>query len=135
MVVGALVAGLAVLAATGDASAMHKKGQAPRPSLKPSQPINPKLYPPFLTFVGIIASQPVPGNGGVLILTVAQGSRADRAGLEPGDVVTGVDGNQVFSPGDLANALMADKPAGAADLQVIDVRTGTFEAHVPLQLQ
>jgi S1-C subfamily serine protease len=130
----ALAAGLVVLGATSDASALHKKGQKAKPALKPGKPFNPRLYPPYLTFIGITVSESLPGNRGVLIDVVAPGSPADQAGLEPGDVIVGVDGRQVFSPFGLANALQADKPAGMADLQVFDVRIGQFEPHVPLQL-
>jgi serine protease Do len=43
-----------------------------------------------------------PGNDGALIAAVSPGSPAYRAGLKPGDVITGVNGATVTNPSDLA---------------------------------
>jgi serine protease DegQ len=43
--------------------------------------------------------------GGVVIATVAPGSPADRAGLEPGDIITEIDNHPINGPNDLSAAI------------------------------
>jgi len=51
-----------------------------------------------------------PSGAGALISDVASGSPAETAGLQPGDLVTQVDGNAVASATDLARALRSHRP-------------------------
>lgn len=58
-------------------------------------------------------------NGhGVVIVGVIDGSAADRAGLEPGDVIQQIDGTQVMTPTDLTNALAQTKPGQTVHLGI-----------------
>jgi hypothetical protein len=52
-----------------------------------------------------------PKDKGVLVSAVEQGSDADKAGLQTGDVITDVEGDSIDDPGDLFGAL-ADKQKG-----------------------
>ncbi len=71
---------------------------------------------------------------GALVSSVEKGSPAARAGLEPGDVILGIDGKTVNSAGDLPAAVALKKPGEAARLQVwrkgsmqdINVTVGAF---------
>ncbi|MBV8602326.1 MAG: trypsin-like peptidase domain-containing protein [Candidatus Eremiobacteraeota bacterium] len=57
-------------------------------------------------------------GGGVVVAQVVTGSPADQAGLEPGDVITGVNGKPVNSPEELTAAIKAVPIGGTANLQV-----------------
>jgi serine protease Do len=61
-------------------------------------------------------------RGGVLVVELLRGSPADRAGLEPGDVVVAVDGRPVEDSGHLRNEL-ARAPVGTV-IRVQVVRDG-----------
>jgi serine protease Do len=55
---------------------------------------------------------------GALVASVEKGSAADKAGLESGDVIRSIDGQQVISSGDLSAAVSADQPGHKATMQV-----------------
>ncbi len=71
---------------------------------------------------------------GALVSSVEKGSPAAKAGLEPGDVILGIDGKTLASAGDLPAAVALKKPGEAARLQIwrqgatrdIEVRVGSF---------
>jgi serine protease Do len=58
-------------------------------------------------------------NSGALIAGVQSDAPAARAGLEPGDVITAVNGQAVKNPRDLAVNIAAVKPGDEAKLQVL----------------
>jgi serine protease Do len=58
-------------------------------------------------------------NSGALIAGVQSDAPAARAGLEPGDVITSVNGLSVKNPRDLAVNIAAVKPGDEAKLQVL----------------
>lgn len=65
-------------------------------------------------------------NSGALIAGVQADAPAARAGLEPGDVITSVNGQAVKNPRDLAVDIAAVQPDDEAKLQVLhngDIRT------------
>ncbi|MEW2165738.1 trypsin-like peptidase domain-containing protein [Streptomyces sp. NPDC007084] len=51
---------------------------------------------------------------GVAVAQVKSGGAADRAGIEPGDVIVGLDGTAITSITSLSEALAADKPGDKA---------------------
>jgi serine protease Do len=72
--------------------------------------------------------QNVPANGGrddldrealLMILDVAEGSSAARAGLLPGDILLAIDGEQLEEPGDVAWALTGAEPDGTRTLTIL----------------
>ena len=72
---------------------------------------------------------------GALVQGVESGSPADKAGVEPGDIILKVDGKTVEKSGDLPRLIGAAKPGSRATLQVlrrgstrdIAVTVGEFE--------
>jgi len=72
--------------------------------------------------------------GGALVSSVEKGGPAAKAGLEPGDVILGINGKTIASTGELPAAVAGMKPGQSAQLQVwrkhetrnIDVRIGSF---------
>ncbi|MFN4341036.1 MAG: DegQ family serine endoprotease [Azonexus sp.] len=71
---------------------------------------------------------------GALVSSVEKGSPAAKAGLQPGDVILGIDGRTLASSGDLPAAVALKKPGELARLQIwrngatrdIDVHVGSF---------
>jgi serine protease Do len=58
------------------------------------------------------------GNSGALIAGVQPDAPASHAGIQPGDVITAVNGQQVKNPRDLAVDVAAVQPGGEAKLDV-----------------
>ena len=52
----------------------------------------------------------LPSLAGALIVSVVQGTPADKAGIQPGAVVVAVDGKPVERPGDLTRAVLEAGP-------------------------
>ncbi|MDE2440517.1 MAG: DegQ family serine endoprotease [Betaproteobacteria bacterium] len=71
---------------------------------------------------------------GGLVSSVEKGSPAAKAGIEPGDVILGIDGKPVNSAGDLPAAVALKKPGESTHLQIwrkgksreIEVKVGSF---------
>ncbi len=61
-------------------------------------------------------------NSGVIVSSVAHGSPADRAGLEAGDVIVGIAGQKVRSPGELVASIGASDPGAA--IEIVSIRDG-----------
>jgi serine protease Do len=61
----------------------------------------------------------VPDKDGALVANVEPDSPASKAGLEPGDVITGVDGKTVTNPRDLAVDIAGVQPGEPAKLDII----------------
>ena len=80
-------------------------------------------------FLGLTTSA-APG-GGAQVQQATAGGPAQRAGLEPGDVVTRVDGEDVQDPDDVATAIEDDAPGDEID---VTVRRGGDERTVTVKL-
>jgi serine protease Do len=76
---------------------------------------------------------------GALVQGVEPGSPADKAGVEPGDIITQVDGRPVDKSGDLPRIIAGTTPGARSTLQVfrrgsrrdLNVTVGEFEAEKP----
>jgi serine protease Do len=55
---------------------------------------------------------------GALVANVEKGSPADKAGLQPGDVIRGVNGQPIVASGDLPAIIGMDKPGERVQLEV-----------------
>jgi len=70
-----------------------------------------------------IAGLRVTDSRGVVVEQVASGSRSANIGLQPGDAIVGVNGNQIQSVSDLNNALIGSTDRSSI---VLDVERGRF---------
>jgi serine protease DegQ len=68
---------------------------------------------------GVAAQLGLDEPRGVLVFEVTRGTAADEAGLEPGDVIVGIDGQELRSVEDLFAALRRMSPGDEVTLQVI----------------
>jgi serine protease Do len=83
-------------------------------------------------WLGITMTDQVPsdllqqaGGEGVLTQSVVSGGPADRAGLRPGDVITGFNGRKVSTRNQLRNAIAFTEPGSDAELEVVRNGRGT----------
>jgi serine protease Do len=80
-------------------------------------------------FLGVetqaVTAEIAPGLGlgkdakGALVAAVSADSPASKAGLQPGDVLTAVDGHSVATPRELAQLVANDKPGDEASISLI----------------
>jgi putative serine protease PepD len=56
-------------------------------------------------------------QGGVMVVDVFPGSPAQAAGMEPGDVITQIDGHQILTPRDVRTAIAGKHPGDQVQLQ------------------
>jgi serine protease Do len=59
---------------------------------------------------------PDPGDDGALVAAVVPDSPASHAGLEPGDVITNVNGQKISNPGDLSTDIAGISPGTSVHL-------------------
>ena len=57
------------------------------------------------------------GDSGVYVIDVFSGSAAERAGLEPGDVITGINGTAVATPEDVARIIRRLDPGDVVEIE------------------
>jgi S1-C subfamily serine protease len=85
---------------------------------------NGTVQHPFLGIVprpvlpGVAAQLGLQDTAGVLVFDVTPNSPADQAGLEPGDVITGFDGEDVDEVEDLFAGLRSKRPGDEVTLEV-----------------
>ena len=70
------------------------------------------------------------GEKGVVVMGVAPGSKADKAGMQRGDLVLEVNRKAVESVGELKGALEKQKKDGAVDLLVKRANAGVMVIHL-----
>jgi putative serine protease PepD len=70
-------------------------------------------------YLGVNMAPPTGGQDGALVQEVVSGSPAARAGLRPGDLVVGIDGQSVADYGELAARIRAHQPGDKITLKVV----------------
>jgi S1-C subfamily serine protease len=73
---------------------------------------------PPVGWLGVQTDDPDDGSIGALIVDVVVGQPADDAGLQPGDLITGVDGKQVAGAEELGGLIREHEPGETIDLTV-----------------
>jgi putative serine protease PepD len=71
---------------------------------------------PEHAYLGVSTAQAQ--NGGAQVGETTAGGPAAKAGIQPGDVITEVDGDHVQAPDDVATAIEDDKPGDEVDVKV-----------------
>jgi putative serine protease PepD len=71
---------------------------------------------PEHAYLGVSTAQAQ--NGGAQVGETTAGGPAAKAGIQPGDVITEVDGDHVQAPDDVATAIEDDKPGVEVDVKV-----------------
>jgi S1-C subfamily serine protease len=56
---------------------------------------------------------------GVLVAAVGRGTPADRAGVQPGDIITRIDGAAIREGGDLRRTLRERRPGASITITVV----------------
>jgi putative serine protease PepD len=86
-----------------------------------------------------VSTAALPIGGGAIVGSVVPGGPADKAGVQPGDVIASIDGQGVSDPSQVATLVDAHRPGDTVHLQVlrggqgvdVAVRLGVRPAHVP----
>jgi S1-C subfamily serine protease len=69
-------------------------------------------------YLGVEGADPADGRAGALLTDVTPGSAADEAGLEPGDLVVAIDGEEIASFGELGAIIRSHDPGDEVELTV-----------------
>ncbi|MFN2459264.1 MAG: S1C family serine protease [Candidatus Velthaea sp.] len=94
----------------------------------PGQTLNANSTGTGIAFMGVETTQLTgnvraqinyQGQGGVAVAGVTQGGPADTAGIQPGDVITSINGRAVNSPDQVSKAVRAQKPGQTADVAYV----------------
>ena len=75
-------------------------------------------------FLGVSTGESTDGPAGALVVEVTDGDAAAEAGIEPGDLITDVDGQPVRAFGDLASAIRAHQPGDVIDIVIVRAGVG-----------
>lgn len=84
--------------------------------------------------LGLSVQDTEDGNGAI-VLAVAPGSAAEKAGFKPKDIITSLNGTDISSTRDVTNAYRENKSKGTVDVQVKrDGKLQTLQVKVPKKL-
>lgn len=70
-------------------------------------------------YLGVSTADPTDGSRGATVVSVAAGSAADQAGVDPGDLITHVAGKAIDGAAALGSAVRSHQPGETVDLTVI----------------
>ena len=82
-------------------------------------------------YLGLSSGVAVNGSSGALVGSVVPGGPADKGGIQPGDLVTQVDGRRVFDPSDISAAIGQRNPG---DTVSVTVQRAGADLHLKVQL-
>ncbi len=82
-------------------------------------------------FLGVSTAPAVNATGGAIVRSVVPRGPADRAGIQSADLITQVDGRQVFDPSDISTAIDQRNPG---DTIGVTVQRGGALLHLQVQL-
>jgi putative serine protease PepD len=68
--------------------------------------------------LGVSIQNPTDGSAGAMVVDVASGSGAENAGIQPGDEIVAIDGNQISDRSDLSAAIGAHQPGDTITVEV-----------------
>jgi putative serine protease PepD len=125
----AFAIGRATASSSGDEHGRIERGFGERPGGRGNGRQFPQ--PTSGVFLGVAAQPATGGQQGAQVANVASGSPAAGAGLQPGDVITAVDGTAVSSPADLAQQVRSHQPG---DQVTITYSRGGNSTDAPVQL-
>jgi putative serine protease PepD len=79
-------------------------------------------------YLGLSSTVAVNASGGAIVRSVVPGGPADKAGIQPADLVTQVDGRRIFDPSDISAAIGMRNPGDTIGVTVV-------RAGAPVQLK
>jgi serine protease Do len=124
---GGLILAVPATAAVRERAALLARGQAPPPRRLGVAVAPPRVARRMRRAVGL------PERAGLLVRAVEDGSPAERAGLERGDLIVAAAGNQLDSVDGLYAALDAVPPAGGR--LALEVVRGSDEREVAISFE
>ncbi|MDQ5815679.1 MAG: trypsin-like peptidase domain-containing protein [Actinomycetota bacterium] len=74
---------------------------------------------PQFGYLGVGGTETSTGESGVLVTEVQPSTPAERAGLQPGDIITAIDGNPIDDMSDLAGRVQALSPGTTVTLEFL----------------
>ncbi|MDQ3620676.1 MAG: trypsin-like peptidase domain-containing protein [Actinomycetota bacterium] len=74
---------------------------------------------PQFGYLGVGGTETSTGESGVLVTEVQPRTPAERAGLQPGDIITAIDGNPIDDMADLAGRVQALSPGTTVTLEFL----------------
>jgi putative serine protease PepD len=69
-------------------------------------------------YLGLSSTVAVNASGGAIVRAVVPGGPADKAGIQPADLVTEVDGRRIFDPSDISAAIGMRNPGDTVSVTV-----------------
>jgi S1-C subfamily serine protease len=92
----------------------------------------PPMDQPFFESERFVFPPDTDVEQGAVVMRIAEGSPADEAGLQQGDIITAINGEPVESPGDLTNAVAEREPGDKITLTIH--RSGEEEQEIEVTL-
>ena len=83
-------------------------------------------------FLGVEVTADQYGGSGAAVTNVVSGSPAADAGLQPGDLITSLNGQAISSPDDLTSTVLAQKAGSSVSATYVDQNGSTQTADVTL---
>jgi putative serine protease PepD len=82
-------------------------------------------------YLGLSSTVAVNASGGAIVRSVVPRGPADKGGIQPADLITQVDGRQVFDPSDISTAIGQHNPG---DTVSVTVQRAGAELHLNVKL-